>query len=170
VAYSGRHYGHATGRLDPKVIVEHVSVTPTAQAVYSTFASDRPDVELHELPGVCSHFVVDRDGTIYQLVPLTLICRHTVGLNDVAIGIEHVGSSDGDVLGDRMQLNASVRLTTWLRCRYGIQIANVIGHAESLSSPYHHELVPSLRRQTHSDFQPASMRRYRHLLTHHACD
>jgi N-acetylmuramoyl-L-alanine amidase len=37
----------------------------------------------------------------------------------------------------------------------------VIGHAESLSSPYHHELVPYMRKRTHADFQPATMRRYR---------
>lgn len=33
-------------------------------------ARDKPDVELKELPGLCSHFIVDRDDTIYQLVPL----------------------------------------------------------------------------------------------------
>ena len=37
----------------------------------------------------------------------------------------------------------------------------MIGHAESLSSPYHHELVPSLRDQTHGDWQHSSMRVYR---------
>jgi N-acetylmuramoyl-L-alanine amidase len=42
----------------------------------------------------------------------------------------------------------------------------VIGHAESLSSPYHHELVPSLRRQTHGDWRHASMRVYRRKLRH----
>ena len=44
--------------------------------------------------------MIDTDGTIYQLVPLTIMCRHTVGLNDTAIGIEHVGRSDGEVLGN----------------------------------------------------------------------
>jgi beta-N-acetylhexosaminidase len=37
----------------------------------------------------------------------------------------------------------------------------VIGHAESLSSPYHHERVAAMRNRTHGDFQPATMRRYR---------
>jgi N-acetyl-anhydromuramyl-L-alanine amidase AmpD len=67
-------------------------------------------------------------------------------------------------MGDRRQLAASLRLTRWLRGRYGIAVRNVIGHAESLSSPYHHELVPSWRRLTHEDFQPATMRRYRRML------
>jgi len=169
VAYAKRHYGTATARLVPKVIVEHVSVTPTVQGVYDIFAADRPDVELHELPGVCSHFVIDRDGTIYQLVSLRIICRHTVGLNDRAFGIEHVGSTDADVLADRAQMSASIRLTTWLRCRYGIAIRNVIGHAESLSSPYHHEAVARLRTQSHSDWRPASMERYRQRLRQRGC-
>ena len=55
--------------------------TDTFQAAYATFANDVPDVELHELPGTCAHFIVDKDGTIYQLVALTTMCRHTVGLN-----------------------------------------------------------------------------------------
>jgi hypothetical protein len=42
----------------------------------------------------------------------------------------------------------------------------VIGHSESLSSPYHHELVPGLRHQTHGDWKHASMRIYRRQLRH----
>ena len=164
-----RHYGIASARLDPKVIVEHYTATPTAQAAYDIFARDEPDVELHELPGLCSHFIVDRDGTIFQLAPLRRLCRHTVGLNDVAVGIEHVGASDSDVLDNNTQLTASLRLTAWLRCRYAISPENVIGHAESLSSPYRHELVPALRSQTHEDFQPESMERYRGLLREKPC-
>jgi beta-N-acetylhexosaminidase len=113
---------------------------------------------------VCSHFIVDKDGTIYQLVSLKLICRHTVGLNDHAIGIEHVGFSDAEILGRPKQLRASLRLTRWLQSRYGIKTKNVIGHAESLSSPYHHERVARLRNQTHGDWTHADMRRYREKL------
>jgi N-acetylmuramoyl-L-alanine amidase len=164
-AYSERHYGQHKWRLrNPKVIVEHVSQTSTVGAVYNTFAPDVPDVELHELPGVCSHFVIGSSGRIFRLVNLRTRCRHTVGLNWTAIGIEHVGYADGDVLGNRRQLHASLRLTQWLRCRFGIRVHDVIGHAESLSSPYHHELVPSLRHQTHGDLRHASMRAYRRKL------
>ena len=120
-----------------------------------------PDSELHELPGTCAHFVVDTNGRIYQLVSLGTMCRHTVGLNWTAIGIEHVGYSDGQILGNRRQISASLRLTRWLRCRFHIRIGNVIGHNESLSSPYHHEDVRSLRNQTHDDWKRADMRIYR---------
>jgi N-acetylmuramoyl-L-alanine amidase len=161
-AYARRHYGLDTFRLrDPHVIVEHLTVNGSIDATYDTFAPDRPDVELHELPGVCSHFVVGRDGTIVQFVALSIMCRHTVGLNWTAIGIEHVGSRDAEVLGNPRQLRASLRLTRWLRCRNGIGVADVIGHNESLGSRFHRERVARLRRQTHGDWVAASMRRYR---------
>jgi len=164
-AYSARHYGQRTWRLrHPQAIVEHMSQTSTARTVYNTFAPDRPDIELGELPNVCSHFVIGSSGRIFRLVNLRTRCRHTVGLNWTAIGIEHVGYGDGDALGDRRQLRASLRLTQWLRCKFNIRVHDVIGHAESLSSPYHHELVPRLRRQTHGDWRHASMRVYRHKL------
>jgi hypothetical protein len=169
-AYAERHYGIGTYELrDPRVIVEHYTDTADARSAFEIFARDVPDSELHELPGTCAHFVVDRDGTIYQLVPLTIMCRHTVGLNYTAIGIEHVGTSDQQVMGDRRQLQASLRLTRWLRCTQGIKVRDVIGHNESLSSPYHHERVASLRSQTHGDMKRATMTRYRSLLAARGC-
>ena len=160
-AYAQRHYGIHSWRLHPKVIVEHYTGSNSFSAAWNTFAANKPDPELGELPGTCAHFIVDRDGTIYQLVKLNVMCRHTVGLNYTAIGIEHVGLRDSDVLGNPRQLRASLRLTRWLRCRFGIAVKNVIGHNESLTSPYHHELVPALRNQTHGDWVHADMARYR---------
>jgi N-acetylmuramoyl-L-alanine amidase len=169
-AYARRHYGIDSYKLtNPHVIVEHYTDTTTFQAAYNTFAPDVPDSELHELPGTCAHFVIDRDGTIYQLVPLGLMCRHTVGLNYTSFGIEHVGTSDGQVLGDHKQITASLRLTRWLRCRYGIAVKNVIGHNESLSSPYHRERVARLRTQTHGDMQRPTMNVYRRKLRGLGC-
>jgi N-acetylmuramoyl-L-alanine amidase len=164
-AYSRRHYGAAEHRLlRPKVIVQHFTVSDTFSSVFNTFARNAPDPELRELPGVCAHYVIDKDGTIYQLVTTAIRCRHTVGLNWTAIGIEHVGRSDGQVMGNRRQLRSSLRLTRFLQSRYRIKTGNVIGHNESLSSPYHRERVRRLRRQTHGDFRRATMRRYRRLL------
>ena len=165
-AYSQRHYGAAVWRLrDPRAIVEHMAQAGTVAAVYNTFAPDVPDVELGELPNVCAHFVVGRSGRIFELVNLRTRCRHTVGLNWTAIGIEHVGYGDGDVLGNRRQLRASLWLTQWLRCKFGIRLRDTIGHNESLRSPFHRELVPSLRDQTHGDWRHASMRVYRQKLS-----
>jgi N-acetylmuramoyl-L-alanine amidase len=164
-AYSERHYGEHTWRLRrPRVIVEHVALAGSAAAVHDTFAPDIPDPELHELPNVCAHFVISSSGRIYRLVNLRTRCRHTVGLDWTAIGIEHTGYSDGDVLGDRRQMRASLRLTRYLRCHFQIRLRDVIGHSESLRSPYHRERVPSLRDQTHGDWRHRSMRVYRRRL------
>jgi beta-N-acetylhexosaminidase len=169
-AYSQRHYGRRTARLrNPHVIVEHYTANNSFSATYNTFASDAPDVELHERPGVCAHFVIDSDGTIYQLAPLRLRCRHTVGLNHTAIGVEHVGTSDGAVLDRPKVLKASLALARWLRCRYSIRVRDVIGHAESLSSPYHKEKVARLRTQTHGDMSHPAMQRYRAKLRKLSC-
>ena len=148
------------------MIVEHVAVAASAAAVHNTFAPDVPDPELGELPNVCSHFVISSSGHIFRLVNLRTRCRHTVGLNWTAIGIEHTGFQrrHGDVLGDRRQMHASLRLTQYLRCRFRIRVRNVIGHSESLSSPFHRELVPGLRHQTHGDWRYRSMRVYRRRL------
>ena len=169
-AYARRHYGLDSFRLQgPKVIVEHYTVTDSFRSAYDTFASDVPDVELHELPGVCAHFVVDKDGTIYQLVALNNMCRHTVGLNDTAIGIEQVGRSAREILDRPAQIGSVVRLTAWLRCRYAIALRDVIGHNESLSSRYHHEDVAALRRQTHSDWTRAEMTPVRARMGRYRC-
>jgi N-acetylmuramoyl-L-alanine amidase len=161
-AYSQRHYGEWRWRLRrPRVIVEHMAQSSTAASVHNTFAPDVPDVELGELPNVCAHFVVDGAGRIFRLVNLRTRCRHTVGLNWTAIGIEHTGYGDGDVLGNRRQLRASLQLTRYLRCRFGIRLRDVIGHRENLRSPYHRERVPSLRTQTHGDWRHATMQVYR---------
>jgi hypothetical protein len=165
-AYSARHYGERTWRLRrPRVIVEHVAVAGSARAVHEAFAPDRPDPELHELPNDCAHFVVSSRGRVFRLVNLRTRCRHTVGLNWTAIGIEHTGYRDGDVLGNRRQMHASLRLTRWLRCKFHIRLRNVIGHNESLRSPYHRERVRRLRHQTHGDFRHSSMRVYRKRLS-----
>ena len=163
--YAERHYGIDRWRLEhPHVIVEHYTATSTFAPVWATFAADTPDGELGELPGTCAHFVIDRDGTIYQLVPLDTMCRHTVGLNWTAIGIEHVGTSDASILDDPAQLDASLRLTLWLMSRFHISLPNVIGHAESLTSPYHRERYAPWRCQTHADWQHADMVVYRRRL------
>jgi N-acetylmuramoyl-L-alanine amidase len=164
-AYSQRHYGEHTWRLwRPRVIVEHFAEAGTAASVHNTFAPDTPDPELHELPNVCAHFVVSSAGRILQLVNLRTRCRHTVGLNWTAIGIEHTGFSDADVLGNHQQLRASLQLTQYLRCRFHIHLRDVIGHNESLRSPYHRERVASLRHQTHGDWSHSSMHVYRRKL------
>jgi N-acetylmuramoyl-L-alanine amidase len=168
--YSRRHYGRRTYRLKhPHVIVEHYTGNSSARATRDYFARDVPDPEFHELPAVCSHFLISQKGRIFQLVPTGLMCRHTVGLNWTAVGIEHVGTSDNAVIGRKRVLRSSLRLTRWLHCRLDIKVKNVIGHNESLSSPYHHERIRRFRHQTHGDMKHRTMVRYRRQLAKKHC-
>ena len=89
------------------------------------------------------------------------MCRHTVGLNWAAIGIEHVGTSAAAIMRNPRELAASLRLTLWLAQRYGIGLADVIGHAESLGSPLRRERYRAWRCQTHGDWTRVEMQRYR---------
>jgi N-acetylmuramoyl-L-alanine amidase len=165
-AYSKHHYGQYKWRLNnPQLIVEHYAAAGSISAIFNTFRTDQPDVEFHELPNVCSHFAVSASGAVYKFVPPTIRCRHVVGLNYTAIGIEHVGFSDQDILNRPAQLNGSLQFTQWLRCRFGIPVSQVIGHNESLSSPFYKELDPRFRGQTHQDWNRADMNIYRADLT-----
>lgn len=168
-AYSKRHYGQDEWRLrDPQLIIEHWTQTPSVRATRDIFVPDKADPELHELPGTCSHFVIARSGTIYQLVDLGTRCRHAFGVNWTAVGIEHVGHSDAEIMGNRRQLSSSLALTRWLRCQYGIPVRDVIGHAETAGSPYWRE-VKRKGRDTHSDMGRKAMRRYRSTLAQSPC-
>ncbi|HEY7891221.1 MAG TPA: N-acetylmuramoyl-L-alanine amidase [Solirubrobacteraceae bacterium] len=166
-AYALRHYGIDSYELQaPKVIVEHFTETHTWQEAYNTFAPDVPDPELHELPGTTSHFIIDQNGGIHQVLPLNLMGRHTVGLNYTAVGIEMVGMSDQEILNRPTELDAALSLTRWLQSKYGISTSNVIGHNESLTSPYHRENIARLRTQTHNDWNKADMNVFRSKLAY----
>ena len=141
-AYSQRHYGQRTWRLgNPRVIVLHYTTSATYAPARNTFASNAP--VLGELPGSCAHFIIGKNGVIHRIVPLGIRCRHTIGLNWTAIGIEMVqeqlGSShrsDLAILHRHPQINAALHLVRWLQAKYGIKARNVIGHAMANHSPY----------------------------------
>jgi N-acetyl-anhydromuramyl-L-alanine amidase AmpD len=141
-AYSHRHYGDREYRLtNPQVVVLHFTATDSYSSVWSTFDSNAPN--MGELPGVCSHYVIEQDGTINELVPPRLRCRHTIGLNYTAIGIEMVQATgrgshwaDQQILARGPQIRAALRLVRWLQSRYGIPTGEVIGHAMANDDPH----------------------------------
>jgi N-acetylmuramoyl-L-alanine amidase len=144
--YSDRHYGEREWRLtDPKVIVLHFTASDSYSSVWSTFDSNAPN--LGELPGVCSQYVIEQDGTIDELVPPRIRCRHTIGLNHVSIGIEMIQSTgpgahwaDQQILDRRRQVGAALRLVRWLQARYDIPTKEVIGHSMANDDPYFEDL------------------------------
>jgi N-acetylmuramoyl-L-alanine amidase len=158
--YSFRHYGVRRWRLSsPPVIVEHYTDGTTWRGAWNHFASNAR--HNGELPGTCTHFLIDTDGAIYQLVALDVRCRHAVGMNHVSIGIEHVGTSDRMVLSNDEQMASSLALTTWLMARFDISVGNVVGHHETLESPYRFELYRDWKCLAHADFPRWAMKEYR---------
>ena len=144
-AYSLAHYGSSDIHIDPKVIVLHYTCGSTYENAHATFQSDAPNMGVK--PGVVSQFVIDKDGTIYQQIPLRYEGRHTVGLNYVALGIECVqecNGSDARVVSEIMhrtpQEKSLVALVRWLMFRYHISLSNVIGHGMANDSPYYRDL------------------------------
>jgi N-acetylmuramoyl-L-alanine amidase len=157
-SYARRHYGISSDRVHPRVVVLHFTDSGPGSypGVHALFDANRPNGG--ELPGVCAQFVVDQDGTIYQQVPLKLMCRHAIGLNDRAIGIEMIqqqGSSshwaDQQILHRRPQIRSVLRLVRWLQARYDIAKRNVIGHAMANDSPFFHDREGW--RNDHTDWQ-----------------
>lgn len=133
--YSKRHYGRRSWPLEnPRAIVLHYTATSSYPPVHNTFAANSPS--LGERPGVCAQFVVDKDGTIYQLTRLGVRCRHAIGLNHLSFGIEMVqqelggrNASTHAILDRGRQSRSATRLAAWLRQRYRIPSRDLIGHA-----------------------------------------
>ena len=167
--YSNRHYGKRSWRLTrPDVIVLHYTATSTYSPVFNTFAANSPS--LGERPGVCSQFVVEKDGTIHQLTRLSVRCRHTIGLNHRSVGIEMVQQSlaskhgsDRAILDRKRQIRSATKLTAWLKQRYRVKMQDVIGHAMANQSPKFKDLEGW--RNDHSDWLGADVRKFRKLVT-----
>ena len=65
--YAKRHYGTAQWRLvHPHVIVEHYTASSFGSA-YANLRVRLARFRAAQLPGTCAHFIVDTDGTVYQL-------------------------------------------------------------------------------------------------------
>ena len=116
--------------IDPRMIVVHWTEISTLEDTWHFFNSPyldaRPDILAASALNVSAHFLVDRDGTIFRLLPDTTFARHTIGLNYMAIGIENIGGSDAPLT--RAQLMANEQLIRYLYERHSIEW--VIGHHE----------------------------------------
>jgi len=118
--------------ISPKMIVLHWTVIPSLEEAFEAFdpatlPNWRPDIENVSGLNVSSQFMVDRDGTIYSLMPETNMARHVIGLNHCAIGVENVGGTKELPL-TKAQLKANIWLVEYLSNKYPIEY--LIGHYE----------------------------------------
>ncbi|MBP6996112.1 MAG: N-acetylmuramoyl-L-alanine amidase [Phycicoccus sp.] len=144
--YAQARYGTYTSQLTPSMVVLHFT-EGSAQGTISFFAQDIPQSGVY--PGVCAHFVIDQAGVVYRLVPTTTMCRHTVGLNDQAIGIEieqsTLGNSsawaDQQILDRPAQIEAVLATLKDLQRTYEIPTDRIIGHGMANDDPQFRDLT-----------------------------
>lgn len=140
--YSLEHYGVAQTRIVPQAVVIHWTACDKFETAFNWFYNEAmSDGTLN----VASHFIVDRDGTIYRLTEETALNRHAIGYNWCAIGIENVGGVNGREDLTAEQLNANVELIRRLHEKYPA-IEYVFGHYQqnvAKDSGLYVELVPN---------------------------
>lgn len=117
------------------------------------------------LAAVSAHFLVARDGAVFQLVDVDEVAWHDKGRNGISVGIEHVARTPGEfknwqdlrssqraALVDagadsecpadpgmpltEAQLAASARLVAWLLAQLNLKIDAVVPHCSNAESTH----------------------------------
>ena len=123
-------WGHLPQR---DLIVLHITQGPTADGAVQTFKNS---VAPHR---VSAHFVIDRDGTVYQLVDINDTAWHASECNSRSVGIEHVamaatGAAPGLPATDA-QYEASAALVKWLCDRMSVACDRLHVRTHNEASP-----------------------------------
>lgn len=100
------------------MIVMHYTTTHTAQQAIDTLTIGERQAS--------AHYVVDRNGDIYQLVKDEFKAWHAPQVNSRSIGIEHV-ATPGQAMS-KEQSEASAQLVKYLCQKHHIKPENVTGH------------------------------------------
>lgn len=136
--YQSTHYGIDSSKIEPKMIVLHWTMIDDFDLTFKIFNSPtlpKNSKRREEIPGdlnVSTHFMVDKDGKIYQLMPENWMARHVIGLNHYAIGIENIGGVDSKDDLTPAQTKANAFLVCYLKKKYP-NIKEVIGHNDYLN-------------------------------------
>ena len=128
--YSRIHYGEFIENIVPRAVLIHWTASNSWEGTYEYFYPiETSDEEMRSYGklNVASHYLVDRDGTIYQLTPDNLLNRHAIGLNWCAIGIENVGGVNNQQDLTDEQVVADERIIRELVKKYPT-IHYVFGH------------------------------------------
>lgn len=136
-AYIQSHYGMNVENIEitPKIIILHWTAEMDFDKSFKRLQpeillSDRKDIMKASALNVSAQFMVDRDGTIYRLMPENWMARHVIGLNYSSIGIENIGGKDNKTEDlTPAQRQANIDLIFYLKAKYPT-IEYVIGHHE----------------------------------------
>lgn len=110
---------------------------------------------------VSAHWLVDRDGTIYELVDPANIAWHAgesqwrgqSNVNAFSVGAELVNLNDGKDPYPDAQLAALAALAHWARANCGLALADFVGHADVVAGKTPEKKAARLK--LHSDPGPA---------------
>lgn len=119
--------------IDPQMIIIHWTSLGDLESAFKVFQNPvkprfrNDDPLLPEELNVSAHYLVDQDGTIYQMLPDSMMALHVTGLNYCAIGIKNVGNNlDKPLTG--AQLQANIQLVELLCKKYSVRY--LIGNYE----------------------------------------
>ncbi|MFH1223840.1 MAG: peptidoglycan recognition family protein [Pseudomonadota bacterium] len=142
--YREKHTGdcdHEKNGLDscviikPQIIILHMTDLETLAASYDYMKEPVLKEEREKLlsrsydrVNVSSHFMIDRDGTIYSLMPENYMARSAMGVNHLALAIENVGMNYSGPT--REQIDSDVKLVKYLMDKYKISAGNIYSHAD----------------------------------------
>ena len=134
--YIKNHYALEVNNIKivPKIVLVHYTAIDDFKRSLKRFESqtlptDRPEISKASALNVSTHFMVERDGTIHQLMPLDFMARHVIGLNYSAIGIENVGGENRVENLTVEQLLANIFIVNFLKKKFPT-IEYVVGHHE----------------------------------------
>ena len=139
--YCRIHYGYDGCRIQgPKMIVVHYTAFESFGESYDCIRPDalpsvREDIKAGGAVNVGTHYLIDRNGDIYQLLPNDMVARHTIGFNHTALSLENVGRDRDHLTEDQVAANAS--LVRHLVQKYP-SIEYLIGHYEYMDRDLPH--------------------------------
>ncbi|MBD2655419.1 N-acetylmuramoyl-L-alanine amidase [Synechocystis sp. FACHB-383] len=131
---SPNHSSRAGADID--TIVVHYTTAGTFESTKNHFLNPAPPCPTPSNPSrtcpVSAHYIIDKNGDIYQMVKDVDKAWHAAQANRTSIGIEHVAR-----VGDRLtesQEKSSIRLIKWLMTEYKIPKENIKAHKQVLST------------------------------------
>lgn len=88
--------------------------------------------------GVSSHFIIDENGKVYELVDENNVAYHAGhsywhglnGLNSRSIGIEFINKSPFAKKFTEVQMRSGLELCRYLIAKYNIAAQNIVGHSD----------------------------------------
>jgi hypothetical protein len=123
-AYSQRHYGNHEWRLHPTCIVLHYTAGRTFPENLASSSSF-----LNETPGLASHYVVDGEH-VWELLPPTVRCRGTYGINHHAVSIEMLAAEANDLMSRKKTMDTAARLVVGLLDEFHLTPNDVYSHEQ----------------------------------------